>query len=121
MTLASDKQRSRNIFSRSVVILAAVLFPIVIAVVGFAPELLTAWLGPTFSLQSKFVLQVLAVGVFFNSLGCLPFVLLQGGGRPDLTGKAHLLEIPIYAVVLIVLTRFQGINGAALAWTIRTG
>ncbi len=48
---------------------------------------LRLWLGPEFARNSTAVLQLLAVGVFFNTLGVLPWVLIQGAGRPDLTAK----------------------------------
>ena len=58
--------------------------------------------------------------------GCLPtvsgqlaFAVVQGAGRPDLTAKFHLVELPIYLIALTVLVRHYGIEGAAIAWTLR--
>jgi len=45
-------------------------------------------------------LQWLAVGVFINSLAYVPFSLLQGVGRPDLTATLHLIELPLYLGLL---------------------
>ena len=54
-----------------------------------------------------------------NSLAYIPYYLLQGVGRPDLTAKFHLLELPIHiALVWFMVTHF-GLPGAALAWTLR--
>ena len=46
------------------------------------------------------MLQILAVGVFINSLAQVPFALLQGVGRPDLTATLHLIELPLYLGLL---------------------
>jgi O-antigen/teichoic acid export membrane protein len=64
-------------------------------------------------------LQWLSVGVLFNSLAQIPFVLLQGAGRPDITAKIHLLELPFYLLALWLLISEMGINGAAMAWCAR--
>jgi O-antigen/teichoic acid export membrane protein len=54
-----------------------------------------------------------------NSLGHSPFALVQGFGRPDLTAKLHIIELPVYVLSLIWLLRDFGINGVAIAWVIR--
>jgi hypothetical protein len=67
------------------------------------------------------VLQWLAAGVFLNSLAQVPLALVQGVGRPDLTAKLHLLELPLYVLGLWWLISTFGIVGAAIAWTLRVG
>jgi O-antigen/teichoic acid export membrane protein len=61
----------------------------------------------------------LAVGVLINGLAHIPFVLVQGAGRADVTGKLHLLELPLYVALLWWLTATHGVIGAAWAWTAR--
>ena len=55
--------------------------------------------------------------MFINSLAHVPFALVQGVGKPDLTAKLHLLELPVYLAALFWLTKTYGIEGAAIAWT----
>jgi O-antigen/teichoic acid export membrane protein len=80
---------------------------------------LRLWIGPEFAQRSTPVLQWLAAGVFINCLAQVPFALIQGVGRPDLSAKLHLLELPGYLFALWYLTTRYGINGAAIAWTAR--
>jgi O-antigen/teichoic acid export membrane protein len=61
----------------------------------------------------------LSVGVLINSLAHVPFVLLQSAGRPDIPAKFHLIEVPIYGVLLWLLLLLMGVTGAALAWFVR--
>jgi len=96
------------------------MYPIAFVVITFAPELLRLWLGATFAAESTTALRWLTVGVFMNSLAALPFALLQGVGRSETTAKIHLLEAPIYLVLMIWLIRQFGITGAAIAWGART-
>src|SRR5206468_4329419 len=96
-----------------------VLFPIMLCAVVLAQDGLKLWLGPEFAQHSFRVLQLLAVGVFINSLAQVPFTLLQGVGRPDVTATLHLIELPLYTGLLWLLIRIWGIEGAAIAWTVR--
>jgi O-antigen/teichoic acid export membrane protein len=116
-------ERPREAFQRimtpSIGYLTLVLGPIVIAVIAFARELLALWLGSEFSQQSTVALQILAIGVLVNSLAFLPYSFVQGIGRPDVTAKIHLLELPAYIVLSWVLVSRWGVAGAALSWFLR--
>jgi O-antigen/teichoic acid export membrane protein len=95
------------------------VFPIALGCVFFAEEGLTAWLGAEFARESAAAAKWLTAGVFVNSIALVPFTLLQGGGRPDLTAKLHLSELPVYIAGLWWLTARFGIEGAAAMWTLR--
>jgi O-antigen/teichoic acid export membrane protein len=116
---AQDKERTKLLFARGVKYTFLAIFPFLLVVIVFAREGLTLWVGAEFARQSALVLQWLAIGVFFNGIAQIPFALVQGSGRPDITGKMHLLELPAYAGLLWMLVRGMGIEGAAIAWTLR--
>jgi O-antigen/teichoic acid export membrane protein len=80
---------------------------------------LRLWLGPAFAEHSTVVLQVIAAGVLVNSIAHVPFSMIQGVGRPDLTAKMHLAEVVPYVGLLWLLIARFGIVGAAIAWTAR--
>ena len=101
---------------RAVVVL--ILPPVLLAAV-FAHPLLTLWLDAAFATPSTPVLQLLLIGIFINSAARVPYTLLQAHGRANLTAKLHLLELPVFAVLLIAGVQWFGIAGAALAWTLR--
>ena len=92
-----------------------------LVIVTLAHEGMTLWLGVEFADNSVFVLQWLIVGVFINSIAQIPFALVQGAGRPDLTAKMHLIELPFYLWTLWWLLGVYGIKGAAIAWVVRVG
>jgi len=116
---AQDRERTALLFGRSVKSLFLVLFPAILCTVALAQDGLKLWLGAEFAQHSFHVLQWLAVGVFINSLAYVPFALLQGAGRPDLTATLHLIELPLYISLLWGMIRMYGIEGAAIAWTAR--
>jgi O-antigen/teichoic acid export membrane protein len=114
-----DRARAAHLFDRAVKCIFLSLFPVVVIIVTFAREGLTLWLGSEFAGNSSLVLQLLAVGVFINSHAHVPFGMVQGAGRPDLTAKLHLMELPFYLLVLWWLVGAYGIVGAAIAWVLR--
>ena len=117
--LRTDPDWVRRTFTRSVELLLLILFPMALVGVVFAEEGLRLWLGPEFAAHGATVAKWLAVGVLVNSLALVPFTLIQGGGRPDLTAKVHLAELAPYLVGLWWFTTRYGIVGAAIIWTIR--
>jgi O-antigen/teichoic acid export membrane protein len=114
-----DRAKTKLLFIRGIKYTFLIIFPFLLVIIVFAREGLTVWVGEEFALHSTVVLQLLAIGVFFNSLATIPFALAQGAGRPDITGKLHLIELPAYALLLLVLVYTRGIEGAAIAWTVR--
>jgi O-antigen/teichoic acid export membrane protein len=95
------------------------VFPLALVATVFAAEWLHAWLGDEFATRGTLVAQLLCVGTAVNCLAYLPFTLLQARGRADLSAKAHLVELPLYLLLLWYLTLRWGIEGAALAWVLR--
>jgi O-antigen/teichoic acid export membrane protein len=77
------------------------------------------WINPDFALVAGPVAQILFIGAWINGVNFITFTLLQSQGRPDLTGKIHMAEVLPYLVLLWGLTTTVGIEGAAVAWTLR--
>jgi O-antigen/teichoic acid export membrane protein len=118
-SFAQDRRRTAILYNRSVKYMFVFLFPVALVATGMARDGLTIWLGTDFAQHSARVLQWLAVGVFLNCLAQVPFALVQGAGRPDLTAKLHLIEFPCYLILVCRLIATRGIEGAAMAWTLR--
>jgi len=118
-TLVSDRARLIFLFESGVKHIFLALFPVILILIAFAPEALHFWLGDEFARQSAPVAKILAIAIFINSLGQVPFALVQGAGRPDITAKLHLVELPIYLAALVLMAKSMGIRGVALAWLLR--
>ena len=114
-----DAEWIRRTLVRSLKFLVLIVGPAALLLAFFARPLLTLWLGANFANEGTLVLQIMAVAVFANSLAWVPYSLLQGVGRPDITAKFHVAELPIHiALAWFLVTRF-GLPGAALAWALR--
>lgn len=116
-TYVINPEATGRLFLRAVHASFLLLFPPVLVVLLLGPEMLGAWVGTEFAQSSSGVARTLALGVLVNGLAHIPFVLVQGAGRADITGKLHLVELPFYLAALWWLTGKYGVLGAALAWT----
>ena len=118
-SFVQNRIRAVHLFERTVSYIFISLFPAVVLIVTFAQDGLALWLDSEFAVNSSIVLQLLAIGVFINSHAFVPFGMVQGIGRPDLTAKLHLIELPFYLLLLWYLLNTYGIVGVAIAWVVR--
>jgi len=113
-----SRKNMTGLYSHSVKILLLLIGPIVAVLVLFAGDILKLWLGAKFAENSTIVLQIMAAGMVINSLAQIPFALIQGFGRPDLTAKFHVLELLLYVPLMWLFVLNLGIVGGAIAWFI---
>jgi O-antigen/teichoic acid export membrane protein len=118
---AASPERVAALYRTGTKAVLIAVFPLALLATVFAAEWLHAWLGAEFATRGTRVAQLLCVGAAVNCLAYLPFTLLQARGRADLPAKAHLVELPVYLVILWLLVSRWGIEGAALAWMLRSG
>jgi O-antigen/teichoic acid export membrane protein len=116
-----ETERIKQLLVRSLKFLILSVGPCVLALAFFARPLLTVLLGPRFAEEGTLPLQILAAGIFLNSLAYVPYHLLYGVGRPDLNAKFHLAELPVHVPLVWYLVSHFGLPGAAGAWTFRVG
>jgi len=116
----NDGQQLAHIFAQSVRFLMLLMAPPALFFAVFARPILGLWLGQEFVTHSTLVFQIVSVTVLINSLGWIPYALLQAIGRPDLPAKFMLGEVPLFIGLLWILIQRFGIAGAAIAWLIRS-
>ena len=107
------------LYKKTIKQIGIIVFPITIVLFIFAKPLLSWWINLTFAENSYLVAKWIAIGVFINSFGHISQVFIQSCGRPDWTAKLHLVELIIYLPYMWWLIEKYGIEGAAIAWTIR--
>jgi O-antigen/teichoic acid export membrane protein len=121
MASAEKGEALEGLLVRCIKFLLLMLAPLTLTVVFFARTIVTLWLGPNFAAESTPVLQALSIGVLFHALGMSIFFFLQGFGRPDITGKIHLFELPLFGLFAWYMVREFGVPGAAWGWALRLG
>lgn len=112
-------EKNERVFQSAIKFIFITIYPLTLILVAAAPEVLSLWLGESFSNSSHEVMRWLAVGVFLNCIAQIPQALLQGSGRPDISAKLHLFELVVYLPSVIWMTIEYGIVGTAITWDIR--
>jgi O-antigen/teichoic acid export membrane protein len=108
-----------SLYERALHVLLWLIQPIVVLLFLFGDELLQVWVGSDIAVRGGPVLRILAVGVLVNSVAFVPFSLIQGANRPDLTGKLQGAALLPFLVVGLVFVHVLGPLGIALSMTIR--
>lgn len=119
MQLARKSSEADALYGRAVKLLLLILFPAVLALFAIAPEFLNMWLGSEFSEKGSEVLRILTAGIFAYAMSYLAFALLQSAGRPDLSARWHLIELPLFLTASWWITGKWGIVGMAAIWSLR--
>lgn len=117
--LLADRYGATMVYRRSAAIVLLVMLPACALFCLFAHEALDWWLGREYADNGYRVAQLLALGVFINSLGQVAVTVLHAAGRADWSAKLHLLELPAYLAILTIAANLYGIVGVALAWLLR--
>jgi len=99
-------------------VLGLLFFPSLVLVLG-AHFGLRLWLGAAFAQLAAPVLGWLAVGLLFNCVAFVPTGLLDGIGRSDASAKWAVAQAVVYVPLLLATIRLFGIEGAAMAWSLR--
>jgi O-antigen/teichoic acid export membrane protein len=115
-SFATDRAGMVDLVDVGLRALTALLFPLALVLVAFAPEILRTWLGsPDVAAHGVPVLRWLTAGAFVIGVGHVPASALQGANRPDLVAKLQLVELPLYWGGLWWLTKELGLPGVAIA------
>ncbi|MFZ1082641.1 MAG: polysaccharide biosynthesis C-terminal domain-containing protein [Candidatus Kryptoniota bacterium] len=112
-------QDFRRLYVQSERILVFAFLPIGAFLFMFTPEILKLWMGNIFAENAGLVFKILSLAFLVNAVAQLPFTVLQAVGRSDLTGKIHLIELPIHLLITFVMIQNFGLVGAAAATLVR--
>jgi O-antigen/teichoic acid export membrane protein len=95
------------------------LTPIVIVALLLVEPFIQVWIGSQLGRSAPAVAAILLLGVWANGLAYVPYAFLQAQGRPDVPAKLHIVEVLPFLAILWVGLKVAGVEGGALAWTVR--
>lgn len=84
-----------------------------------AHPVLSVWISKEFAEKTTPIVIILCIGLWFNSMAQMSMTLLHAIGKPKLAAVSHLIELPLFIMAIILLSKEFGIIGAATAWTLR--
>ena len=115
----ADPLAAQRLRKRSLQLTLLVVVPLAALGALIAEPAVRLWLGAEFAAQSAGVMRILLLGFVFNAAAQIPFAAMQGHGLTRQTALLHLIELPVYVTVLILLVQSHGLEGAAVAWALR--
>ncbi len=115
-----DSMRVAATFLKSVRIVSLAMLALCLTASLLAYPLMALFISEDFASKSWLLVLILSAGVCVNGIAYLPYTALHAHGRAKSTGILHIIELVAYIPVLILFIQFFGLNGAALAWTLRT-
>ena len=117
-TFTNNPDATLKLFRRGVKFIVIVMYPVIFIIVAFANEGITLWLGSEFASKSSLILQLLAIGIFMNSVSLIPTNFFEGIGKPRITALIVLVELPFYLLSMWLAITYSGINGAAFVFMV---
>jgi len=120
MEARTEWGRIENYFVRAHRYLLVLLIPVLLVLFIWGEELLRLWVGAPFARQAALPLRLLIPGFLIGLVAPLSGTLLEAVGRPDILVKLYLAELPLNVVSVWLLTKYLGVPGAALSYTVRT-
>ena len=115
----TDPAHAASLFRRSLLTVAATLFPACLLCVALSHWVLQIWLGADFASHATVVLRWLGVGILLSCVDSVVGGLLDGIGKASINAKFSMAELVLYIPLLAVLVRSYGIEGAAIASALR--
>jgi O-antigen/teichoic acid export membrane protein len=115
----ADRAPLQELYARA---LRATVFssvPVTLGLCLIARPFFTRWAGQEFGDASTGPFYILAAGLLFNVVACIPYRLMLAQGRADFLARYHAFELVPYVVAAALLTLWFGAIGAAAAWTLR--
>ena len=117
----TDPANAVTLVRRSILAIVGILFVPALVAAAFSHEILRLWVGEDFAGHAAPVMQWLALAVILGAADSVVAGFIDSIGRPDVNAKFSLVELAIYVPVLVVLLHVFGIEGAAIAWSMRIG
>lgn len=95
------------------------VWPVLFVASLFAQTIFTVWMGANFATVAAPALQILAIGLFFNTAAQLPAMMIHSRGQPRWMAMLHMVEVPIFLCAIYLFTKHWGVLGTAAAWALR--
>jgi O-antigen/teichoic acid export membrane protein len=114
-----DSATTNKVFTKSVKLVAMSMFTLCLIAALLAQPIMEIFISTEFATNAWMVAVILAFGVMVNGITYLPYTALHAHGSAKSTGILHLIEFIAYIPILFAFINWLGLNGAALAWSLR--
>lgn len=110
---------SIEMLERAAFLITALCTPAILLIALFSSEILTTWIDLEFAQHAAQILVLMASGTLINSISFIPLTWLQATNHAKKVALIHVIELPLFCLLLWGGMREAGMKGAAMAWVIR--
>ena len=114
-----NEEDSFNMAITATKTLITVMTPVLIIGLLLINDFLSIWVGSDISNKAKNIGEILLIGLWINALVIPTYSRHLARFDPKTIVIIFLIEIPIYLALLFFGLKYFGIQGAAVAWTLR--
>ncbi len=107
-----------RVYLQSSRLIVAIASSVCLPLFLFGDRLLYLWMGPEFSQRSGIILMLITLALYADAFTNVPSFVIQGLGRPKITGVFAMANAVVNVTLLFPLARLMGLNGIALAFLI---
>jgi O-antigen/teichoic acid export membrane protein len=121
--LATEQNEAKlaELYHRGAQILSLLVFPAAITAALFAKPLIFAWTGNDHLAENTApIAALLIIGTAFHCNGYIPYAAQLAYGWTGLAFWTNLAYVPVTTVLLVILTKRFGGEGAAAVWLLIT-
>ena len=97
-------------------VITTVATAICLPLIFFGGRLLALWMGPDFGEKGGLVIVLITLALYLSALTNVPTFVVDGLGRPKISGLASLCNAFLNLALVIPLAMYMGINGVATAF-----
>ena len=121
LAAAENEAKLAELYHQAAQVLSLLTFPAAITGALFAKPLIFAWTGNELIADSTApIASLLIIGTAFHCILFLPYAAQLAHGWTSLAFWTNLAYVPVTTVLLVVLTRRLGGEGAAIVWVLIT-
>lgn len=117
---ADNESRLSSLFSTGVRLNLIWLIPAAGLLFVVAQPFFSFWASEKYGAESTTPFYILLAGIAFNILAYMPYSSIIAAGRTDVLAKLFWLELGPHLILTALLIAMYGINGAAIAWSVRS-
>lgn len=120
-TERGDLDRMRDIYARSVSLIAVLSVALGVPIFLFSKSLLTHWLGPDFALHASALLKILVFGYALLATSIVPYNVLNGTGHVRANTALSWSSVVVVVGGIFALVPTWGLAGVAWAKILNIG
>lgn len=117
--LSSSKEDANRLYRNTLRILIIWTPPLLMCMAGVGRVAIEYWIGAEYSRTGGILMAIFSLGIFWALPGGVAFSAVQASGNSQRAAIIHLVEFPVYLLLLWAAASLSGVFGIACLWSLR--